>query len=269
MFEKSRKALGFEKNTQFAERILFLSFPTALVFMVLAAFNMVDPVLAIISLASVVIFNIAMLFPLTFELQQIKKYVTKLSKGDLSRDDLLSLSEDETKELISAINSMHHFWAKKTNTLEAQTISDTAVLDSLPDPIIVIDREGYILGANLSARNSFGEKITEKNVDEIFSSHSFINAISKVLKKESVSENLVFYVEKPIDQKLYAHIKQLPWISRGKAVAVISIYDLTKSLKIEKMQSDFVANASHELRTPLSVISGFVETLQTSAKNDI
>jgi two-component system phosphate regulon sensor histidine kinase PhoR len=34
------------------------------------------------------------------------------------------------------------------------------------------------------------------------------------------------------------------------------------------MQSDFVANASHELRTPLSVISGFVETLLTTAKND-
>ena len=40
-----------EKNTQFAERILFLTFPTALVFMILAAFNMVDPVLAVISLA--------------------------------------------------------------------------------------------------------------------------------------------------------------------------------------------------------------------------
>ena len=34
------------------------------------------------------------------------------------------------------------------------------------------------------------------------------------------------------------------------------------------MQSDFVANASHELRTPLSVISGFIETLQTTAKDD-
>ena len=209
-----------------------------------------------------------MLFPLTFELQQIKKYVNKLSKGELTQDDLLALSEDETKDLISAINNMHLFWAKKTDSLEAQTISDTAVLDSLPDPIMVIDKSGNILGANLSARSSFGEQITDKNIDEVFSSHSFINAVSKVLKKESLSENLVFYVEKPLDQKLYAHIKQLPWVSKGKAVAVISIYDLTKSLKIEKMQSDFVANASHELRTPLSVISGFVETLQTSAKND-
>ena len=268
MFKKSHNSLGFEKNTQFAERVLFLSFPTALVFMVLAGFNMVDPILAIISLASVVIFNIAILFPLTFELQQIKKYIHKLSKGELSSDELINLSEDETKSLITAINSMHRFWAKKTDVLEAQTISDTAVLDSLPDPILVIDKVGNILGANLSARTSFGEKITENNVDEVFKSHSFINAVSKVLKKESVSENLVFYVEKPVDQKLYAHIKQLPWISKGKAVAVIAIYDLTKSLKIEKMQSDFVANASHELRTPLSVISGFVETLRTSAKDD-
>ena len=268
MFEKSRKALGFEKNTQFAERILFLSFPTALVFMVLAAFNMVDPILAVISLAAVVVFNIVMLFPLTFELQQIKKYISKLSTGEISQDDLINLSEDETKEIISAINNMHRFWAEKTDTLEAQTISDTAVLDSLPDPIMVIDKQGNILGANLSARTSFGEHIADKKIDEIFNSHSFVNAVSRVLKKEKKSENLVFYVEKPIDQKLYAHIKQLPWVSKGKAVAVISIYDLTKSLKIEKMQSDFVANASHELRTPLSVISGFVETLQTTAKDD-
>ena len=39
-------------------------------------------------------------------------------------------------------------------------------------------------------------------------------------------------------------------------------------MKIEKMQSDFVANASNELRTPLSIISGFIETLQTTAKDD-
>ena len=268
MFEKSRKALGFEKNTQFVERILFLSFPTALVFVVLAAFNLVDPTLAIISLAAVVIFNIVLLFPLTFELQQIKKYVSNLAKGEIDEKEILALSEDESKELIEAINNMHHFWAQKADDLEAQTISDTAVLDSLPDPIMMIDRAGNIIGANLSARTSFGEKITDKNIDNVFHSNNFINAVSRVLNKESISENLIFYVEKPIDQKFYAHIKQLPWLSKGKAVAVISIYDLTKSMKIEKMQSDFVANASHELRTPLSVISGFVETLQTSAKDD-
>ena len=55
---------------------------------------------------------------------------------------------------------------------------------------------------------------------------------------------------------------------RGRAVAVVSLYDVSKALSLEKMQSDFVANASHELRTPLSVISGFIETLQTTARDD-
>ena len=268
MFERARNSLGIEKNTKFVERVLFLSFPTALVFIVLAAFRLVDPLLAVISLAAVVIFNIILLFPLTFELQQIKRYITSMAQSENFDEKAMTLSEQDAKEIVEAVNAMHRFWAQKTDILEAQTISDTAVLDSLPDPIIVIDRAGNILVANLSARTSFGKNITNKNIDKLFRSNNFINAVSKVLNKESKSENLIFYTDPPESQKLYAHIKQLPWLSKGKAVAVISIYDMTKSMKIEKMQSDFVANASHELRTPLSIISGFIETLQTSAKDD-
>jgi len=268
MFEKARKALGFEKNSQFATKVLVLSFPTALVFVILAAAKLVDPLLAIISMASVVMFNIILLFPLTIQLQQIKKYITSIASGEKIEEISLHISETEAKDIVDAVNAMHHFWAQKTFDLEAQTISDTAVLDSLPDPIMMIDRNGNILGANLSARNNFGNDITEKCIDRVFGSNNFIRAVNKVLSQESNSENLVFYLPAPADKKLYAHIKSLPWISKGKAVAVISVYDLTKSLKIEKMQSDFVANASHELRTPLSVISGFIETLQTSAKDD-
>ena len=133
---------------------------------------------------------------------------------------------------------------------------------------MMIDRAGNVIGANLSSRTLFGKEITDKNIEKVIDSNNFIEAVSRVLKKESESENLIFYVKKPIDQKLYAHIKQLPYLSKGRAVAVISLYDLTKAMKIEKMQSDFVANASHELRTPLAIISGFIETLQTSAKDD-
>ncbi len=268
MFEKARIALGIEKNNQFASKVLILSIPTALVFLVLVALKMIAPTMAIISMATIVLFNIVFLFPLTAQLQQVKKYISAMAKGENIDTSNMKLSEEEAKQIADAVNAMHLFWAQKAEILEAQTISDTAVLDSLPDPIMVIDRAGNILGANLSARNSFGKKITDKNIDKVLCSNNFINAVNKVLNKESKAENLVFYVDKPVDKKLYAHIKQLPWLSKGKAVAVISIYDLTKSLKIEKMQSDFVANASHELRTPLSIIAGFIETLQTSAKDD-
>ena len=66
MFEKAREHLGIEKNSKFVERVLFLSCPTALVFVTLAAFRLVDPFLAVISLASVVMFNIFFIFSFAF-----------------------------------------------------------------------------------------------------------------------------------------------------------------------------------------------------------
>ena len=63
-------------------------------------------------------------------------------------------------------------------------------------------------------------------------------------------------------------ISTIPWFAKGDIIAVVSFYDLQKALRLEQMQQDFVANASHELRTPLSIISGFIETLQTTAKDD-
>ena len=266
MFERIRNTIGFERDSSFVAKVLFLCAPSVIVFLVLAFYRQVTPEVALVSLVGIVVFNIIVLFPLTLELQKVKRYLTKLSKGESA--DELKLSEHETKELVDAINNMHRFWAEKNDVLQVKSISDTAVLDSLPDPLIVIDNQGIIMGANLSARNVFGEGIIYKSIDNIFQSHSFINGVNRVLGHESDAENMVFYADKPYMRKFYAHIKRLPWQAKSKVQAVVAIYDLTKSLKIEKMQSDFVANASHELKTPLAVISGFVETLRTTAKND-
>lgn len=268
IFKRRYPLFDIEKNNRFVDRILFLSLPSALVFIMLAALRLISPMLAIVSYVAVMIFNTVLMFPITFELQQLKKYISSLAQGGDINGSGMKLSEKETREIVEAVNAMHRFWTQKADGLEAQSISDAAVLDTLPDPIMMIDRSGNILGANLSSRNMFGDKITDKNVENLFASNSFIDAVNRVLKKESESENLIFYVGEPVNQKFYAHIKQLPWQSKGRAVAVISLYDLTKAMRIEKMQSDFVANASHELRTPLAIISGFIETLLTSAKDD-
>ncbi|MDR1026282.1 MAG: hypothetical protein LBL47_02675 [Lactobacillus sp.] len=263
-----RKKFDLDKNSGLAERVLALTFPSALVFLMLVALKLLPPLMAIVSVATIIMFNLVFLFPLTFEMQQLKKYISNLAKGENVDEKALQVSEKEAKQIVEAVNKMHRFWAHKSDELEARCMSDTAVLDSLPDPIMMIDRAGNILGANLSCRQLFGKGITEKNVENVFDSSNFAEAVSRVLKKQSESENLIFYIQKPNEQKLYAHIKELPWLSRGKAVAVVSIYDLTKTMRVEKMQSDFVANASHELRTPLSIIAGFIETLQTTAKDD-
>lgn len=273
MFKARNTIFGIEKDQNLAIRVLVLSIPSLLVFITLVTFNLLSPNIAIMAYSAVIVFNLFWLLPITFEMQQLKKYIFNLSQESPENIEILRINEQDTKDIVKAINEMHHFWTNRAETLQAQTMSDTAVLDTLPDPILMIDKNGIVLGANDSAYKLLGSDIKENSVDKIFNSNNFINAVAKVLREESNAENIVFYVKSHMDsnapqKKLYAHIKRLPWISKGKTVAVISLYDLSKNVKIEKMQSDFVANASHELRTPLSVISGFIETLQTSAKDD-
>lgn len=268
MFLRKVRQLKFEKDSNYVTRVLILTFPAALVFVLLVALRLLTPYWALLSYVCVIIFNMVFMLPFRFELMQVKTYIQKLAQGENERAENMALSDTQAREIADAVNSMHHFWAYKVDTLEAKTMSDAAVLDTLPDPILMIDSLGNIIGANLSARKLLGENVLAQNVENVFAYNHFINAVNRILNKETEAENLFFYVHADLQQKMYAHIKALPWFSKGGAVAVISLYDISKSLTVEKMQSDFVANASHELKTPLSVISGFIETLQTTAKDD-
>lgn len=49
----------------------------------------------------------------------------------------------------------------------------------------------------------------------------------------------------------------------GDGRSLLLTRDITAVAQAEAMRRDFVANVSHEIRTPLTVLSGFVETLQT------
>lgn len=49
----------------------------------------------------------------------------------------------------------------------------------------------------------------------------------------------------------------------GEGRRLLLSRDVTAVEQAEAMRRDFVANVSHEIRTPLTVLSGFVETLQT------
>jgi two-component system, OmpR family, phosphate regulon sensor histidine kinase PhoR len=49
----------------------------------------------------------------------------------------------------------------------------------------------------------------------------------------------------------------------GLGRALLLVRDVTDVERAEQMRRDFVANVSHEIRTPLTVLSGFIETLQT------
>ena len=62
-----------------------------------------------------------------------------------------------------------------------------------------------------------------------------------------------------------AHVRP---VGAAPGMILLVFQDLTPLRRSEEMRVDFVANASHELRTPLAALSGFIDTLLGSARED-
>ena len=60
----------------------------------------------------------------------------------------------------------------------------------------------------------------------------------------------------------------LPDTLKNGGFFLLTFQDVTEARRMDRMRSDFVANASHELRTPLASLTGFIETLQGPARED-
>lgn len=61
-------------------------------------------------------------------------------------------------------------------------------------------------------------------------------------------------------QRIQLSVQLFPY---GAGQQMLLTRDITALNQAETMRRDFVANVSHEIRTPLTVISGFIETLQS------
>lgn len=251
---------------KFAERVLTVSLPTALMLMILVLGGEVEIMTALTGFAMVVCLTIVLALPFLKNLQNLTQYVHQIAQEeDVSNVPAFSKKDEESVRIIAAINQMRNIWATRTEQLTAQTLSDAAVLDSLPDPLLMLDGDGCVIGANLAARQLFGFNVRGRMLRDLTDSAELAAAATLVLQEGVIKKTL----EISLNQKVFnAKLERLPAEAKAGAVAVLTLFDMTERKLFEQMQADFIANASHELRTPLSVLSGFIETLQSTAKED-
>ena len=65
-------------------------------------------------------------------------------------------------------------------------------------------------------------------------------------------------VASPIDPDLRLNLRLIPY---SDELWLLVARDVTRTMRLEHMRRDFVANVSHELRTPLTVVHGYLEML--------
>ncbi len=144
-----------------------------------------------------------------------------------------------------------------------------AVIAGLPDPVIALDRNGRVLAFNDRARSLAPALRVGEPVSLALRMPELSEAIGRAYANDE--EQRVEYSERvPLDrwfELIVVPIKPTANAARPELV-LMTFHDLTPLRRVEEMRADFVANASHELRTPLASLSGFIETLQGSARDD-
>jgi two-component system phosphate regulon sensor histidine kinase PhoR len=144
-----------------------------------------------------------------------------------------------------------------------------AIVAALPDPAIALDRNGRVLALNERARSLAPALRQGEPVSLALRMPELIEAIGRAYLHSE--EQRVEYSERvPLDrwfEAIVMPVRRQPGLIKPDLVLMV-FHDLTPLRRAEEMRADFVANASHELRTPLAALSGFIETLQGSARDD-
>jgi two-component system phosphate regulon sensor histidine kinase PhoR len=155
---------------------------------------------------------------------------------------------------------------RRSGRMAAQARMLESVIEALPDPIIVVDQELTVVQANAAARRSFDAPGPTLPLARILRDPGVLAAATAALTGTSAS-SVSFTPSSDRTKQFSARIEPVDLGDRRRG-ALLALREQTEEVMIERMRSDFVANASHEIRTPLASIQGFIETLRGPARHD-
>ncbi len=139
-----------------------------------------------------------------------------------------------------------------------------AVLAGVPIPILLIDESYQIQVANPPVTELLGHDPTGLNALTLLRQADVLSAIDLALQQNQPAN--ARFVHSGVSGEVTYNVRAHP-VQNGGGV-VLSFEDRSQHEESDLIRRDFIANISHELRTPLTGLTGFIETLKTSARDD-
>jgi two-component system phosphate regulon sensor histidine kinase PhoR len=132
-------------------------------------------------------------------------------------------------------------------------------LENSPNGVILLDENARIEWSNRTAATQFGldgERDRHQSVGNVVRDPAF----AEYMASWNYSRELMLEVPRSGSAPVRLSVQLHAYAGRRR---LLLSRDVTAAAQAEAMRRNFVANVSHEIRTPLTVLSGFIETLQT------
>lgn len=205
---------------------------------------------------------------ITKPLSYIAIAARQLAKGDhVAR--IRTGSRDEVGLLADTLNHMTDQLRTKIDELSEDRSQLLAMLTSMVEGVMVLDRRGRVLQVNPALERMFDVTRMEARghpCSDVFRHPQLDSLVSTVLTKRKNEEDEILL--HPSGRRLHIEASVTESDRENEACAVLVFHDMTELRRLEIIRKDFVANVSHELRTPLTSIKGYIEALLDGAKDD-
>ena len=165
-------------------------------------------------------------------------------------------------EIAERVRKLLRVREQQTRQAEERLQEFLAAIQASPNGVILIDDQGRIEWSNQTAAAHLGidaERDLLQHLSNLVREPAFV----AYLASWNYSRDVVidgpaaqFGARGPLRLSVQVH----PYAGNRR---MLLTRDVTALEQAEAMRRDFVANVSHEIRTPLTVLTGFVETLQS------
>ena len=160
--------------------------------------------------------------------------------------------------------------------LKQDHLQNTAekMLDYIPLPAAFIDEKGRLIQANDQAKALIGITDHIRPLTHYIRDANLISALGHA-NIDTAPEPVIVKIDTPSERYIRLFFSKSQPFDRDALdrdgldnIIFILFEDMTDRHINQKLRADFLANASHELKTPIASLLGYIETLQSHAKDD-
>jgi signal transduction histidine kinase len=183
-----------------------------------------------------------------------------VSRGDLDQV-VPATTRDELGELATAFNTMartirEYRQAGTARLLRAQKTAQ-ATIDSIPDPVVVIDPTGFVERANPAARRILGVSPSENGAVPWSPPAQIRSPLDEVLAGRADFlpaglDHALCLRDDGQERFFLPRVLSIRGDHEGTLGAAVVLSDVTKFRVVEQLKSDMVSTVSHELKNPLT-----------------